>query len=130
MKELSMRDRTSEHGKGALSSIMWLAVVALVIYMGLNGAPPYIAHWTLTDKMNEVGRMHRGYTDDRILEILMKHVREEELDPYIKPQSFKIETRESNRRITVAYDRQVKWLPIASAQPIVHFTYEAVQPIL
>jgi hypothetical protein len=123
-----MRDRTREHGKGALSSIIWLAGLAAVVYAVLNVGPPFIANWNVTDKMNEVARLPKGLnTDDRLRELIMKTVREEGLDPYIKPQAFQIQTLESSRRITLAYDREIKVLPGYTRN--FHFTGQADQPI-
>lgn len=123
-----MRDRTREHGKGALQSLIWLAALAAVVYAALNVGPPYIAHYNMVDKMNEVCRLPRGLnTDDRIRELIMKTVREEGLDPYVKPQAFQIQTLESSRRINVAYDRELNILP--GVKKIVHFTGQADQPI-
>jgi hypothetical protein len=123
-----MRDRTREHGKGALQSIIWLAAFAAVIYCGLNVAPPYIAHYNVVDKMNEVCRLPKGLnTDERLRELIMKTVREEGLDPYIKPQAFQITTLESSRRINLAYDRELKFLP--GVTKVIHFTGQADQPI-
>src|SRR5689334_1385808 len=123
-----MRDRTSEHGKGALQNIIWLAAFAAAIYAALNVGPPYIAHWNVTDKMNEVARLPKGLnTDDRLRELIMKTVREEGLDPWVKPQAFRIQTLESSRRINLEYDREVKILP--GYTKTIHFSGQADQPI-
>jgi hypothetical protein len=128
-QEADMRDRTREHGKGTLSTLVWLAVLAGVVYMALNVGPAYISHWTLADKMNEVARLPHGLnTDERLRELIMKTVREEGIDPWIKPQAFQIHTLESSRRINVEYDREVKFLP-GLAPKIIHFTAQVDQPI-
>jgi hypothetical protein len=123
-----MKDRRKEQGKGTLSTIVWLGALAAVIYSALNVGPAYIGHWNVADKMNEVARLPRGLnSDDRIRELIMKTVKEEGLDPYVKPQAFQIQTQESSRRINLAYDRELKILP--GMTKTIHFTAQADQPI-
>jgi hypothetical protein len=124
-----MRDRTKEYGKGTLSSIVWLVVLAGVLYSVFNVGPAYYSHWTLQDKMVEVCRLPRAPNpDERIRELLMKTVREEGMDPFVKPNTFIIQTLESSRRISVAYDRPVKFFPGVPPR-IFHFTSQADQPV-
>jgi hypothetical protein len=127
-QEESMSARTNEHGKGTISSIIWMLVFAGFIYASWNVAPAYIAHYSLQDKMVELCRLGRsGNPDQKILDILMKKVREEELMAYIHPQDFTIVTQEGSRRITVSYDRQLKVLP--GYVRTVHFEGSADQPV-
>jgi hypothetical protein len=123
-----MRDRTTEHGKGTLSTIVWVAILGMGVYAALNVGPAYVAHWNLTDKMNEVCRLPRSPNpDDRLRELIMKTVREEGLDPFVKAQAFKIQTLESSRRISVDYDREVKIIP--GVTKVLHFSGQADQPV-
>jgi len=127
-QEESMNVRSNEHGKGTISSLFWMLVLAGVIFACYNGMPPYIAHYNLQDKMVEVCRLGRaGNPDNKILDILMKKVREEELQAYIHPQDFSIVTQESSRRITCTYDREIKFLP--GMVRTIHFTANADQPV-
>jgi len=113
--------RRSEEGKGALSNIIWLLVVALAIYAGMNVGPVYFAHYMLKDKMDNMCKLGRAPgVDDRIRTDLMKTVREEELSSYISQADFLITSNEGNRRIIVEYDREVKFLPGLSPHKV-HF---------
>ena len=103
---------TGERGEGKLGGIIALLVVAAVGYCAWNAGPIYLANWELKDKMNEIARTPRGQmNDEKLLDQLDKYVRSEELSPYIVRSSFRINTREGGRSISVSYERPVKFLP-------------------
>jgi hypothetical protein len=120
--------RKTEQGGGTISSIIWLLVFVGVLYAMWNVAPAYIAQYNLQDKMVEVARVGRSTNpDDKILSMLMKKVNEEGLQYFIKANNFEIVTTETNRRIRVQYDRELKVLPGYTRK--VHFDYLAEQPV-
>ncbi|MGE0452568.1 MAG: hypothetical protein AB7O37_04770 [Vicinamibacteria bacterium] len=95
-----------------MSSIVALAAFVAFCLAVWNVAPVYMADYVIGDRMVEICRLGRGMnSDDAILERLMKVVREERLEDYIDRYNFKIETRESSRRITLEYERTYKILP-------------------
>jgi hypothetical protein len=103
---------SSERGEGKLSSLFALAVFAAAILALWNVGPVYIDDFALKDKMNEIARAPRGtHPDDKILEMLMRYVREERIDQYVQRTAFKISTLETSRRITVDYKREAQILP-------------------
>ena len=103
---------SSERGEGKLSSLFALAVFAAAILAMWNVAPVFIDDFSLKDKMNEIARAPRGtHTDDKILELLMRYVREERIDQYVQRTAFKISTLETSRRISVDYTREAQILP-------------------
>ena len=103
---------SSERGEGKLSSLFALAVFAAAILAMWNVGPVFIDDFALKDKMNEIARAPRGtHTDDKILEMLMRYVREERIDGYVQRTAFKISTLETSRRITVDYHREAQILP-------------------
>jgi hypothetical protein len=102
----------SERGEGRLSAIIWLVVLAAAIYAGFHVGPVYYGNYQIADKMVEVARLPRGTnTDDKILDILMKEVREDGLGGYLNRQQFLISTYEGGRRISCQYERTVDILP-------------------
>lgn len=102
----------SERGEGRLSSIIWLAILAAAGYGGFHVAPVYYANYQIADKMVEVARLPRGTNnDEKILDILMKEVREDGLGGYLTRQQFQIATYEGGRRISCQYERTVDILP-------------------
>lgn len=101
-----------ERGEGKLSAILWLVFFAAVIWVIFHVAPVYYDHYNLVDKMNELARAPRwSHNDDRLADMLMKFVREEGMDGYVRRASFTISTSETGRRITVVYDRETEILP-------------------
>jgi uncharacterized membrane protein len=123
-----MAMRRNERGNATISAVFWLAVLGAAIYAAFNVIPVYVAHYELQDKMVEVCRLGRSMNpDDKILEMLLKKVREEGLTDWVRATNFQIITSESNRRIRVDYDREVKILPgIVRKQ---RFSAEADQPL-
>jgi hypothetical protein len=119
----------SQRGEGRLSSIIWLLVLAALAWAAWNVAPAYIANFSLNDKMNEIARTPRGpKSDERVVELLTKYVREQRLDPYIDPKMFQISTVETNRQIRLEYDREVEILP--GFKKVLHFTNKVEQPLI
>jgi hypothetical protein len=103
---------SSERGEGKLGTIFGLAVFAAAILAVWNVAPVYIDDFALKDKMNEIARAPRGTTnDEKVMDMLMRYVREERLDGYVQRAAFKISTLETSRRITVDYRREAEILP-------------------
>jgi hypothetical protein len=103
---------SSERGEGKLSSLFALAVFAAAVLALWNVGPVFIDDFALKDKMNEIARAPRGtHTDDKLLEMLMRYVREERIDGYVQRTAFKISTLETSRRITVDYKREAQILP-------------------
>jgi hypothetical protein len=119
----------SQRGEGRLSSIVWLLVFAVGIWAAWHALPPYVANFALNDKMNEIARSPRGTTtDEKVVDMLMKYVREERLDGYIQRPMFQVSTVETNRRITLEYDREVEILP--GFKKKLHFTNRVEQPLI
>jgi hypothetical protein len=122
--------RGTEAGKGALSTIFWLAVLAAGVYAGLNVIPIYMDHYSLKDKMTEMCRLPRYRNpDDEILNKIMKEVRERRMDAYILPGQVKITTRDTSRAISIDYDREAKYLPFPAGIKKTHFSIAEDQPI-
>ena len=103
---------TSERGEGKLGSLFALVVFAAAVLAVWNVGPVFIDDFALKDKMNEIARAPRGtHTDDKILEMLMRYVREERIDRFVQRTAFKISTLETSRRISVDYQREAQILP-------------------
>jgi len=119
--------RPGERGEGRMSSIVALAAFLAFCMAVWNVAPVYMADYVIADRMVEICRIGRGGNpDDAIMERLLKAVREERLEEYIDRYNFKIETRDSSRRITLEYDRTFK--VIFGWQRTVHFSHQVDEP--
>jgi hypothetical protein len=109
---MGTRARAGERGEGKLAGLIWLAILAAAAYAVWNVAPVYIDNYALKDKMNEIARAPRGTTsDEKVLDMLMRYVRDERLDPYIQRSMFKISTVETSRRIVLEYEREAEIVP-------------------
>ena len=123
-----MRQR-SEKGEGRLSGLLWLVGFAALAYAGWNLFPVYFANYSLQDKMIEVARLGRSMNpDEKILDILMKEVRDLDLSPYVQRSDFRVQSEEQRRRIGVEYDREAMVLP--GWKKNFHFNIEVDQPLV
>ena len=129
MDDSRLEKRHGQRGEGGVQGFIWLAVFALALYAGWNVIPVYISNYNFADKVNQIARSPRGTVkDEMILEMLMKEVRENRLDPYIERSCFKIATLETSRRITCDYERLEKVLP--GVTHTFHFSLNADQPLI
>ena len=93
---------TREKGEARISSILWLLVLIGFGYATWHIGPIYFAGYSLVDKMNEMARAPKyNHPDEKIVDNLMKEVRERRLDPYIYRSDFKVVTLDHSRRISV-----------------------------
>jgi hypothetical protein len=103
---------SSERGEGKLGGLFGMAIFAAAALAVWNVAPVYIDDFALKDKMNEVARSPRGTnSDEKVMDMLMRYVREERMDGFVQRTAFKISTLETSRRITVDYRREAQILP-------------------
>jgi hypothetical protein len=118
-----------EKGEARLSSIIWLVVLVGFGYAVWHVGPVYFAGYSLVDKMNEMARAAKyNHPDEKILDTLMKEVRERNLDQWIVRSDFKVNTFDNSRRISVEYDVPIEVLP--GWTRTFHFKHEADQPII
>lgn len=118
-----------ERGEGKLGSLIWLVVIAGLVYAGWNVVPLYIDNFELVDKTNQLARSPRGtMKDEVILDMIMKEVRERRLDEYITRGCFRISTLDTSRRINCEYERPAKVLP--GFEKTFHFKIDVDQPII
>jgi len=120
---------SSEKGEARLSTIIWLLVLVGFGYAVWHVAPTYIAGYNLVDKMNEMARAPKyNHSDEQILDMLMKEVRNQRLDQYIVRSQWKVQTYENSRKIGVEYDVPLDVLP--GYKRTFHFKHDADQPII
>jgi len=121
--------KKSERGEGKLSGLIWLVAFAAAGYAAWNVFPVYFANYSLQDKMIEVARLGRGQNpDEKILELLMKEVRELDLAPYVQRTDIRIATEEHRRRIWVTYQREAVVLP--GWTKLFNFNIAVEQPLI
>ncbi len=113
-----------------MSTIITLIVVIAFAYAAWNVAPVYMDHYSFVDKVNEICRTprYRAPTDEKIMELLMKQVRERRIDSWIRPQNFKISTTDTNRRIILNYEREAQVLP--GWKKVFKFDFQSDQPLV
>ena len=120
----------NQRGEGRMGSLIFLALLIAIAYAAWNVAPAYLAHYDFVDKVNEICRTprYKAPDDDRIIEMLMKEVRNRRLDDWIRPNSFRISTTETSRRIILHYEREVQVLP--GWKKRLKFDFQSDQPLV
>jgi hypothetical protein len=123
-------DSRNERGEGKLGGFIFLGVIIALAWAAWNVAPVYISHYDLVDKVNEICRTprYKANTDEKILDMLMKEVRERRLDTWIGRESFSVSTTETSRRIILAYERTAEVLP--GWKRIFRFDFTSDQPLV
>src|SRR5262245_6477671 len=124
-----MRPR-NEQGETQASTLVFLAIVIAAGFAAWNVAPVYMDHYAFVDKVNEICRTprYRAPTDEKIMEILMKEVRERRLDTWIQAKSFRVSTTDVNRRIILHYEREAQVLP--GWRKLFRFDFQSDQPLV
>jgi hypothetical protein len=104
--------RNPEAGEGRLSSIIWLLILVGITMAIWNVGPVYMANYSFSDKVNQLARAPKyRYTDEKIMDEIMKAASEEKLEGYITRQACRINTLETRRTISCAYNRTVTVIP-------------------
>jgi hypothetical protein len=119
-----------ERGEGKIGTIIMLLLIVGAGYAAWNVAPAYMDHYDFVDKVNEICRTpkYKAPTDEAILDMLMKEVRNRRLSDWIGRNNFKISTVDTSRRISLSYEREVQILP--SMKKKLRFEFTADQPLV
>ena len=119
----------NERGEGRLGTVIWLLIVAGVLYAGWNLVPVFFSNYNFADKVTELARAPKySHPDERIESELVKAAQENHLEQFIGVKTCKINTLEVRRVITCEYDRTVQVLP--GLKHKFHFKTEADQPLI
>jgi hypothetical protein len=123
-------DSRNERGEGKLGGFIFLGLMIALAWAAWNVAPVYLNHYDLVDKVNEICRTpkYRAPTEEKIVDMLMKEVRERRLDYWIGRENFRISTTDTSRRIVLHYERQAEVLPGWKRNFVFDFT--ADQPLV
>ena len=102
-----------ERGAAQLSSILSLIAVVALALAAWNIIPLYFDHYDFQDKVNEIARTpkYRARTDEIIVDMLMKEIRERRLGEYIGRGNIQVSTTDTSRQINIYYERVGKVLP-------------------
>lgn len=123
-------DSRNERGEGKLGGFIFLGLIIALAWAAWNVAPVYLSHYDFVDKVNEICRTprYRANTDEKVLDMLMKEVRERRMDTWIGRDSFRISTTETSRRIILTYERTAEVLP--GWKRVFKFDFTSDQPLV
>jgi hypothetical protein len=80
--------------------------------------------------VNEICRTprYKANTDEKVMDMLMKEVRERRMDTWIRQDSFSISTTDTSRRIIMRYERPAEVLP--GWKRVFKFEFTSDQPLV
>jgi hypothetical protein len=95
--------RRSERGEGRLKGIIYLAILALLVYAGIKVVPVYVSSYQLTDKMQEQARyaVVNRYSEEQIRDNIFKVA--QDLDLPIKREAIKVVSTNAVVKISTEY---------------------------
>ena len=86
--------RMSERGDSRLGTLIFFALLFAVGLAAWNLIPVYYGHYDLTDAVEEICRtpVYKARTPQIIKDMLLKEVRNREMEKWVFPDSFQIST--------------------------------------
>src|ERR1700733_9726592 len=101
-----MRGRSipaGQRGEGKLKAIIWLAILASMLYVGIMVVPLLVNEYQFQDAMTSTARFASAnrQTADDIRASLVKEAKSEDIP--IMPEDIHVESQSGNVRISVAY---------------------------
>ena len=92
-----------QHGAGRLKAIIWLAIFAFAIYVGVMVIPILVDEYQFQDAMTSTARFASAnrQTADDIRASLVKEAKSEDIP--IKPEDIHVESQAGNVRISAPY---------------------------
>jgi hypothetical protein len=122
--------RFRERGDGKLGGLILLVVLAAVGLAAWHLIPVYYDHYDFQDKVNEICRTprYKAQTDEKVMDMLMKEVRERRMDTWIGRENFRISTTDTGRRIILTYERKAEVLP--GWKRVFKFDFTSDQPLV
>jgi hypothetical protein len=101
-----MRGRSipaGQRGEGKLKAIIWLAILASMLYVGIMVVPLLVNEYEFQDAMTSTARFASAnrQTADDIRASLVKEAKSEDIP--IKPEDIKVEAQAGNVQISAPY---------------------------
>jgi len=92
-----------QHGTGRLKAIIWLAIIASMIYVGIMVVPILLNEYQFQDAMTSTARFASAnrQTADDIRASLVKEAKSEDIP--IKPEDIHVESQAGNVSISAPY---------------------------
>jgi hypothetical protein len=100
----------SQRGEGRLKTILFVAVVVILVFLAFKLVPPYVSEYQLTDKMQEQARFGvvNRYTDEQVRDAIFKVV--QDLDIPAKREDIKVTATQSMVKVSLEYSVPVDLL--------------------
>lgn len=95
--------RMSERGAGRLKTIIGLAIVAMMVYMGFKIIPAYVNNYELEDAMKSEARFAgvNRKSPEQVRDTIYTKIKQ--LGIPAQPENIRVEVLQSGMRITVTY---------------------------
>lgn len=99
----SLKRPRSQRGEGRLKTVIFIAVLILLVYLGFKLVPAYVSEYQLVDKMQEQARFGvvNRYTDEQVRDAIFKVVQDLEIPA--KREDIKVTVTQSVVKVSLDY---------------------------
>lgn len=99
-----------QRGEGRLKAIIYIAILAVAVFVAFKTVPLYVAEYQLKDKMSEQARFAvvNHYSEDKVRDIIFQTV--QDLDIPAKREDIKLTNTHLGMAISVAYTVPVDFI--------------------
>lgn len=91
----------NKNGKASAGTLIWIVLIAAVVYVGVKFAPPYITYYMIKSEVENDAQTAHLYDDQKILNLIMIRVKEFELP--IEEKDIIVERKENEIGISLDY---------------------------
>ncbi|MBI3756313.1 MAG: hypothetical protein HY265_09150 [Deltaproteobacteria bacterium] len=97
----------SKNGKASAGTLIWILLIAAVVYGGVKFAPPYITYYMMKTEVENDAQTAHLYDDQKIVSLIMIRAKEFELP--IDEKDIVVERREGEIEISLNYKIDVNF---------------------
>lgn len=115
----------NKNGKSNIGVLVWMLVIAAIVYAGVKFAPPYITYYMMKTEVENNAALAHLYTDEQIVKFIFIRVKEFELP--IEEKDLVVDRRDSEIEISLNYKVDVNFFH--NYTKTLFFNIRTVKPI-
>lgn len=115
----------NKNGKASAGTLIWIVLIAAVVYVGVKFVPPYITYYMMKTEVENDAQTAHLYDDQKIVNLIMNRAKELELP--VEDNNLVVERREDEIEISLNYKVDVNFF--AGYVKTLFFDIRTVKPI-
>lgn len=120
-----MKRENIQSGKINISALVWLFIIASVVYLGIKLVPPYFTYYMFKGEVEGQAKTAHVYSDQDIIKHILDRAKESDIP--IEEKNIILERREKEIEVSVSYDIVVNFFD--RYFKTLHFRVRTIQPI-